>query len=57
MNTLAGLGSAACLALALVSTTQAQENLGKPRKEATFHRMEQAIDKVCDLWERSYPVR
>src|SRR5262245_59922741 len=40
MNTLAGLGSAACLALALVSTTQAQENLGKPRKEATFHRME-----------------
>jgi hypothetical protein len=24
---------------------------------ATFRRMERAIDKVCDLWERSYPVR
>jgi len=23
----------------------------------TFQRMERAIDKVCDLWERSYPVR
>jgi hypothetical protein len=40
MNTLvAGIGGAACFALALVPTTHAQEKPSEPRKEATF-RME-----------------
>jgi hypothetical protein len=41
MNTLtAGIGGVACLALALVSTTQAQEKPSEPPKVATFHQME-----------------